>query len=145
MSVTEWFFSWIVLLSDRFLMLVLGCPEILRTTAFITNFDPAHVVLLHCWLTDYKSCWCAQCFFFFRITEGQIKHCECGIDDRQREKRRERWGSRKQERKRQIGGNRVKDGDGMGDDFALLCVILCLLKIFSYLTCALLYSPLHQV
>lgn len=42
-------------------------------------------------------------------------------------------------------GNSMKDGDGMRDDFALLCVILCLLKIPSYLTCALLYSPLHQV
>ena len=42
-------------------------------------------------------------------------------------------------------GNSVKHGDGMRDDFALLCVILCLLKIPSYLTCALLYSPLHQV
>lgn len=39
----------------------------------------------------------------------------------------------------------MKGGDGVTDDFALLCVILCLLKIFSYLTCALLYSPLHQV
>lgn len=39
----------------------------------------------------------------------------------------------------------MKGGDGMRDDFALLCVILCLLKIFSYMTCASLYSPLHQV
>lgn len=36
-------------------------------------------------------------------------------------------------------------GDGMRGDFALLHVTLCLLKIFSYMTCASLHSPLHQV
>lgn len=35
--------------------------------------------------------------------------------------------------------------DGIRVDFALLRFILCLLRISSYLTCALLDSPLHQV
>lgn len=39
-------FTRLVLLSDKFIMLVLGClKEILRTTAFISHFDSAHVVL----------------------------------------------------------------------------------------------------
>lgn len=39
----------------------------------------------------------------------------------------------------------MNGGDGMRGDFALLRVTLCLLKIFSYMTCASLHSPLHQV
>lgn len=33
----------------------------------------------------------------------------------------------------------------MRNDLALHCVILCLLRILSYLTCAVLYSLLHQI
>lgn len=139
MSVTKWFS-----VAQRHYQTHFSCcyfaKRILRTTAFIAHFDSAHVVLLQCWLTDYKLCWCAQCFlpnYWGTDKTSRMWH--------RRQMERERWGSRKKERKSRREGNSVKDGDEMRDDFALLCVILCLLKIFSYLTCALLYSPLHQV
>lgn len=68
-------------------------------------------------------------FPFCKLLGGQMKH---------RKMRRGRWREKRRERS-------VNGGDGMRGDFALLRVILCLLKIFSYMTCASLHSPLHQV
>lgn len=65
------------------------------------------------------------------------EHQKCSDAD-EHGQRCQRW--RKAGRGR--GGGRR---DGIKADSALLCFILCLRRISSYLTCALLNSPLHQV
>ena len=113
----------------------------LHDAGFRVFLAPLSAALTHCslfshrrWLMD----WCAS-----GRVEVHIPLPNCGHTHTKSVRRKMGTERDTRDRGRQREGGERRDGKRV--DFALLRFILCLLRISSYLTCALLDSPLHQV